>query len=162
MQRPSFLLLLVASAAACAAHPPHVASADQARADEAQIRASLAAWVQAFNGGDYARAATVWAPDLDGWSPDGPDDTYAAEQESTRRTPDPKAPRVEFALTVVEVIVSGDLAVVRDQWTQTVAPAGGAASKTTFRSFEVWRRQPDGSWKIARWIDGPTRPQGAS
>jgi hypothetical protein len=23
------------------------------------------------------------------------------------------------------------------------------------RSFEVWRRQPDRAWKIARWISAP-------
>jgi hypothetical protein len=23
------------------------------------------------------------------------------------------------------------------------------------RSFEVWRRQPDRTWKIARWISAP-------
>ena len=50
-------------------------------------------------------------------------------------------------------MVSGDLAVVRDIWTETVTPAKGAATRKAFRSIEVWRRQPDGNWRIARWID---------
>jgi ketosteroid isomerase-like protein len=130
-------------------------SPDRARADEAQIRAALADWVKSFNAGDYARAATIWAPDLVGWYPGGADDTYAEEVERARRPRDPDAPRVEYALTIVEVMVSGDLAVVRDEWTETVAPrAPGAPTKrTTFRSYEVWRRQADASWRIARWID---------
>ena len=119
---------------------------------EAQIRASLAGWVKAFNAGDLKGAAAVWAPDLEGWSPDGPDDTYALEQGyAAKATGQP--PAVVYALEIVEVMVSGDMAVVRDKWTESLR--ANPAKARTFRSFEVWRRQPDSSWKIARWIDGP-------
>lgn len=155
-----FLLPACASTAPCpvtpATAPPAAADDASARAAaaEAQIRASLADWVQAFNAGDYARAAKVWAPDLVGWYPGAPDDTYAKEQEGAQRPPDPAAPKIEFALEIVDVTVSGDMAVVRDRWTETVTPrSGGESKKQALRSFEVWRRQPDASWKISRWID---------
>jgi steroid delta-isomerase len=55
---------------------------------------------------------------------------------------------------VVEVMVSGDLAVVRDIWRMTRI-AGADTTVQVIRSFEVWRRQPDGRWRIARWISAP-------
>jgi hypothetical protein len=96
-------------------------------------------------------------------APRGADDTYALEQEAVREPIAPGGPRVEYALDIVEVMVSGDMAVVRDEWTEIVTPPPPAAvSKTKFRSFEIWRRQPDASWKIARWIDGPPQPVAAA
>ena len=122
--------------------------------DEAKIRAALARWVKSFNSGDLKAAAQVWAPDLDGWAPEGADDTFAQEQEYAAKASG-KLPGATYALQINEVIVSGDLAVCRDTWTET--PRADSAKARTFRSFEVWRRQPDGSWKIARWIDGPVK-----
>jgi ketosteroid isomerase-like protein len=61
-------------------------------------------------------------------------------------------------LTINEVIVDGSLAVVRDTWTQTTRQDSGPDKVATFRSYEVWRRQPNGTWKISRWIDGPMKP----
>jgi len=138
-----FLLLTALSAP--------VFAADNA-ASERAIRAALGHWVEAANKGDYAAALSVWAPDLVGWPPSGPDDTYAREAEGAKGPPGP--PAVTFALTINEVIVDGTLALVRDTWTQTAHTPGGD-SVSTFRSFEVWREQPDKSWKISRWLDGP-------
>jgi steroid delta-isomerase len=121
---------------------------------ETRIRGSLAAWVKAFNSGDLKAAASVWAPDLAGWAPEGLDDTYALEQEYAAKDSG-KPPSVIYSLEIVEVMVSGDMAVVRDKWTESLRENPSKAR--TFRSFEVWRRQPDGSWKIARWIDGPIK-----
>lgn len=122
--------------------------------DEAQIRTSLARWVSSFNKGDLAAASEVWAPDMIGWAPEGDDDTYAREKEFAQKAQG-KAPDATYALDINEVIVSGDLAVVRDTWTET--PRAKPSSARVFRSFELWRRQPDHSWKIARWIDGPVK-----
>jgi ketosteroid isomerase-like protein len=135
-----------------------LASADPATdnaAAEKQIRASLAKWVEAANRGDYRTASEVWAPDLIGWPPEGADDTYEREAASAKLPVKP--PKTTYALTINEVIVDGSLAVVRDTWTQTTKQAG-ADKVETFRSYEVWRRQPDSTWKISRWIDGPMMP----
>jgi ketosteroid isomerase-like protein len=125
----------------------------QAQQDEAVIRRSLADWAQAFNSGDYAKAARVWAPDMKGWG-DGGEDSYQREMDSARKTPKVAHPQYKYQLVIDEVMVSGDMAVVHDTWTG-IGPTGKA---TTFRSFEVWRRQPDKSWKISRWLDGPETP----
>jgi steroid delta-isomerase len=119
---------------------------------EATIRGKLAEWEKAYNAGDRQKTFEIWAPDLVGWYPGIPDVTYAQEKASLDR-PAPAGPRSTLHVQVVEVLASADLAVVRDIWTET--PPGGAASATTIPSFEVWRRQPDGGWKIARWISAP-------
>jgi steroid delta-isomerase len=158
-------LTAVALIAGCGAHPstaPSAPASSSAARDEAEIRHALADWVTAFNGGDYARAATVWAPDLIGWYPGAPDDTYADEQAAATRPREQGAPRVEYALAIDEVMVSGDLAVVRDTWTEVVRRKDAPARSRTFRSFEVWRRQADGHWRIARWIDSLPPSEGAA
>jgi ketosteroid isomerase-like protein len=141
----AFILL----AAVATVHAETSSNADA----EKQIRAALAAWTEAANRGDYKAASTVWAPDLIGWPPSGPDDTWQSEAEYAKLPAKP--PQTTYALTINEVIVDGSLAVVRDTWTQTTKQDAGPAKVETFRSFELWRRQPDHSWKISRWIDGP-------
>lgn len=141
----SSLLLLAGSAGA--------AEPTQAQRDEAVIRQDLADWLKAFNSGDYAAASQVWAPDMRGWG-EGMEDSYQHEMDSAKQTPKAANPKWRYALRIDEVMVEGDMAVVHDTWTET-APTG---KTRTFPSFEVWRRQPDKSWKISRWIDGASTP----
>lgn len=125
--------------------------------DEAQICRALQEWVVATNSGQRLRAARIWAKDLIGWYPGRPDDTYARVMEAARRL-DGVTPQVKTELTINEILVSGDLAVVRDTWTFTRQTATDS-TRSTLRGFEVWRKQSDGSWKISRWISAPEPPQ---
>jgi ketosteroid isomerase-like protein len=53
------------------------------------------------------------------------------------------APRIE------EVLVSGDLAVVRVVWTLHVSgPTPAEETVETENGVDVFRRQPDGAWRI--------------
>jgi ketosteroid isomerase-like protein len=127
------------------------------RAAEKDIRAALAQWTEAANKGDMKAALSVWAPDLIGWPADGPDDTYPLE---ARYANQPQGPlKTTYGLTINEVIVDGSLAVVRDTWTETTSQDSSPDKVATFRSYEVWRRQSDKTWKISRWIDGPSKLQ---
>jgi ketosteroid isomerase-like protein len=143
------LALLVTPCAIADAAAPHSVA-------EKQIRAALAEWVDAANRGDYRAALKVWAPDLIGWAPEGVDDTYAREAEAAKLPPE--APKTTYELTINEVIVDVSLAVVRDTWTARTKRDSGPDAIVTFRSYEVWRRQSDMTWKISRWIDGPALP----
>lgn len=154
MRIHAFVGLALLGAAAFA----HANAADNAAAEE-QIRAALKSWTEAANRQDWKTALQVWAPDLIGWAPQGADDTYPREAEFAAH---PQPSRSSYALTINEVIVDGSLAVARDTWVETTRQDSGPDTVNTFRSFEVWRRQPDRSWKISRWIDGPTMPQSAS
>jgi ketosteroid isomerase-like protein len=142
---PLAFTLLLASIARGAQTP------EEARA-EADIRQALAGWVEAANRGDWKAALKVWAPDLIGWYPGAPDDTYAREAENAARAGEA---RTKYELEIKEVIVAGSLAVVRDVWKFTTRRTAGEPTVETVKSFEVWRRQPDGAWRISRWISAP-------
>ncbi|MFL5460615.1 MAG: YybH family protein [Gemmatimonadales bacterium] len=122
-----------------------------------EIRATLADWVAAANRGDWKSASKVWAPDLVGWYPGQPDDSYAREMD---RVANPKlgSPKTHYEVEVVEVMASGRLAVVRDIWRFTTAAGKPDATTSVVRGFEVWAQQPDGSWRISRWISAPEPP----
>ena len=70
-----------------------------------------------------------------------------------RRSLDDSTRKFEYALAIKDVIVSGDMAVVRLVWTLS-ATAPGSATTTVTREpgLDVFREQPDGSWKIVRYI----------
>ena len=122
-----------------------------------EIHAALTDWVAAANRGDWKSASKVWAPDLVGWYPGQPDDTYAREMD---RVANPKlgSPKTHYEVEVVEVMVSGRLAVVRDIWRFTTAAGKPDATTSVVRGFEVWTQQPDSSWRISRWITAPEPP----
>ena len=142
---PLALTFLLASIARGAQTPQEIRA-------EADIRQALAGWVEAANRGDWKAALKVWAPDLIGWYPGSPDDTYAREAENAARAGEP---RTKYDLEIKEVLVAGSLAVVRDVWKFTTRRTPGEPTIETVKSFEVWRRQPDGAWRISRWISAP-------
>jgi ketosteroid isomerase-like protein len=47
---------------------------------------------------------------------------------------------------------SGDMAVVRLTWTSTVTGGTGGEVKSVEPGMDIFRRQPDGSWKIMRYM----------
>jgi len=120
----------------------------------ASIRATLSRWAEAATAQDHQTTMAVWAPDLIGWYPGQPDDTYEREATAAARPPDPRR-RVRTQVTVNEVLVSGRLAVVRDTWVVTQWQANPDSTVATIRGFEVWQPQPDGVWRITRWISAP-------
>ena len=120
--------------------------------DEAAIRARLADWAAAFNAGDAAGACDLFAPDLRYSLPDlaeGTRETLCANLARVLARPDPvlayAPPRIR------EVILAGDVAVVRLTWTLTTKAAGGRETALE-EGLDVFRRQPDGRWSIARFL----------
>ena len=58
-----------------------------------------------------------------------------------------------YSLAIKEILVAGDLAVVRLTWTLKVQRKGYARRHTSDEpGMDIFRRQPDGSWKISRYI----------
>ena len=57
---------------------------------------------------------------------------------------------------VHEIVVVGDVAVVRLTWTLTTQ-VNGAKDKTSEEGMDIFRRQPDGRWSIARFVAFTTR-----
>lgn len=51
----------------------------------------------------------------------------------------------------IETVIEGSLAYQRGTFTSTATPKGGGAARTVSGSFlRIYRRQPDGSWRMTR------------
>jgi len=145
------LLLSALSAAGVRAQTPAPAAAV-----EKQIRQSLADWMEATNHRQYDKANDVWAPGVVGWFPEaagfGMDEAYRVAGVAKGS----EKPYATYELTIEEILVGSDLAVVRDIWRETIHFSGtDATAARSIKSFEVWKPQPDGKWRITRWISAP-------
>jgi ketosteroid isomerase-like protein len=139
-----------------------LAADDDSAAVQNQIRVELEKWKLDFNAGDASQVCALFAPDLISNFRGQPEDTYnslCANMEAALTDP---AKTYHYDLEIKEILVSGDLAVVRLVWTLKVRPKDATASEVTTREpgMDIFRRQPDGSWKISRYMayesPGPT------
>ena len=139
--------------------PARAQTSEDRAAVERQIRQAIEAWRAAANRSDAAAnrsdaagQAKIWAAGVQGWFPSAPEFKNAAAFDGTV---DGNALRSTYTVTINEVLVSNDLAVVRDTWQETVHSPDGRMAHRVIQSFEVWQPQPGGEWKISRWISAP-------
>ena len=138
-----------------AARPAAELNPAAAAAAETEIRRALDDWLDAYGRQDQAGMARVWAPDVVGWYPGQPAWTYADVEKALNRPPSNDPTRPSIRLSIEEIMVSGDQAVVRDIWRFTRRFSSDSVLSLKVYGFEVWRQQPDGRWRIARWISAP-------
>jgi steroid delta-isomerase len=136
-------------------------TAARAEPPEAAVRAALETWTADFNAGRADAACALFAPDLRYDFRGFPERGYQAICDLLHRSLADRTRRYTYALDIRETLVAGDLAVVRLVWTLTVARAAGAAgagedgaAEAVSREpgMDVFRRQPDGAWRIIRYI----------
>jgi ketosteroid isomerase-like protein len=118
-----------------------------------EIRAAIMKWTADFNARNSRGICNLFAPDLrydyQGFPERGYQDVCGLLQRSLN---DPKK-RYSYSPNIKEIIVSGNLAVVRLTWTLTVKTEGVAGDITTEEpGMDVFGKQPDGSWKIIRYV----------
>lgn len=146
--KPPVLAPVLALALALAATP---VLADQ-DADAAAIRARLEAWRVAFNARDAEGACDLFAPDL-AYSVTG---LTAGTRETMCGNFARTMMRTDLLLRydppeIHEIVVAGDIAVVRLRWTLTTQTLAERLV-THEEGLDVFRRQPDGRWSIARFV----------
>jgi len=152
--RQCILPLAVIAAAVTVTAP---ARADSA-ADEAAIRQRLERWTAAFNAKDNAGACDLFAPDLVYSIQDVVNGRYETMCGNLAKILGRSDIWLHYAVPAIhEIIISGDVGVVRLTWTLTVR-RNGVSDTTTEEGMDVFRRQPDGRWSIARYIAFTTRP----
>jgi len=127
---------------------------------EDAIRARLQQWTKDFNAGNADAVCKLFAPDLRydfrGYPERGYDDICTLLHRSLRD----ESKRYAYTLDIREIIVSGDLAVVRLAWTLAVTLPTGQVVTSIEPGMDVLRKDADGEWKITRYIafDIPSRP----
>ncbi len=139
------LILLVSFAAEASAQTQH-------ERDVETLRAAILRSGEAFNAGDHAAMMAPVARDLVLTYPGIPDMGYDSLSAGYRRMADrPAGVTSRTVPTVEEILVSGDLAVIRVTWTTTVTETSPARSATRqMRDMQVWRREADGGWTFFR------------
>lgn len=120
--------------------------------DEALIRQRLLDWRDAFYARDAATSCDLFAPDLVYSVPEmihGTRQTMCANLERIFAKP---GVTLTYAEPVIhEIMVTGDIAIVRLTWT-LATEADGKTETTTEEGMDIFARQPDARWSIARFI----------
>jgi len=132
----------------------HLASAAPAEpAAEAEIRAALARWTDAFNARRGDEVCDLFAQDLIARYRGAPERGHDRQCRMLRDALADPGRRLHNALVVEEVLVFGDVAIARVVWTQTVRDtATGKETRTVEPGLDVFRREPDGRWRIFRYL----------
>jgi uncharacterized protein (TIGR02246 family) len=129
------------------------ASAQPADAAETAIRKALAQWTSDFNARDASRICDLFAKDLRYDYRGFPERDYEALCGLLHKSLADRTRQFVYSLDIREIIVSGDLAIVRLVWKLNVTlPGAASAVESKEPGLDVFRRQPDGSWKIVRYI----------
>lgn len=149
--RSALLALLPASAILDAQVP-----ARGRAADSAAIRGAIERGARGFERAQPDSILANYARDIILSYPGIPDQDYATLARGYGQLRN--RPANESATTTPtfdEILVSGDIAVVRLRWTTTIrsaATATTAAAESTryLRDLQVWRREADGEWRFIR------------
>jgi ketosteroid isomerase-like protein len=155
--RSLILLSFVTACAPVEAGPsPESIAADKAAVDA--VREREAAMLTA---GTFDSITSVYASDIDMMPPNEPAMAGAAAVQAwVQGMASQVAINAEYLTSEVEI--AGDWAIDRYTARLTITPkAGGEPMTENIKGFHILRRQPDGTWKIARdtWnTDAPPPP----
>jgi ketosteroid isomerase-like protein len=131
---------------------------------EVAIRSALAQWTQDFNNRNAEKACSLFAQDLRYDFRGYPERDYRDICDRIQRSLGDASKTYSYDLDVRETIVSGDIAVVRLVWKLTVTLPNGQQVVSVEPGMDVFRKEPDGAWKIIRYIayEAPERPTAPS
>jgi ketosteroid isomerase-like protein len=141
-------LLVTLLLARIGANAPAAAADDAA---QAQIRTALTLWMDDFNAGRADKVCGLFAPDLRANVRGVPERDYGALCDLLQRSLADRSRHYAYALDIKEISVWGEVAVVRLVWTLTVNQ-NGADTLSVEPGMDIFARQPDGTWKITRFM----------
>ena len=129
----------------------HIAAA-QPTDPVAEIRAALTRWTEDFNAGNKDKVCAIFAPDLRYDYRGFPERGFADVCATLQRSLSDPATRYSYALVIKEILVGGELGIVRLVWSLKITDRNGREAVSEEPGMDVFRRQPDGNWKIIRYI----------
>ena len=148
-------LVAVASLAACAASPPKRPSTAD---DEAAIAAFNQRYLKAINDGDSATLASLTTNEHIMIMPGRPP-LVGKEANDAANARVAQSAKIEEAWSPEETFISGDLAYQRGTFTVAATPrAGGATTHSRGNFLRIYKRQPDGSWRMVRDMFNSDQP----
>jgi steroid delta-isomerase len=120
---------------------------------EAEIRGALTRWTADFNAGRIDKVCDIFAPSLIADVDDVGQRDFAAQCRVLRTALGDSELSLSYALDIKEVLVEGDMAVVRLVWVLTtqIKPTG-KVSTSTDQGLDVFGKGSDGSWRIIRYM----------
>jgi steroid delta-isomerase len=123
-------------------------------ADDAamEVKSALTRWMADFNAGKTERICDLFAPDVRADFRGYPTRDHQAVCDLLIKSLTDKTRVFSYALDIKEVLMLGDVAVVRLVWTLTIKEKDGREFKSVEPGMDVFRRQADGSWKIVRYM----------
>lgn len=136
-----------------------LAGAPRAQEAEAEVRARIEAWADAFNRGAPDAVCEIYSKDLVSVWRGSPDGGRAEACARIAEALSDKTADLTYSPEIEEIIVaeSGDLAVARVTWTLGVERAGAVATSQE-RGMDVFRREADGAWRMLRSLAFSTEP----
>lgn len=127
---------------------------DTRKADEAAIRAASAEWSKAAQARDLDKSVSYYAEDAADFIDKG---ALVKGKNSIRLAWKdilaPTAPTLSFTTSYVEVARSGDLAYEYGTYDLVTEVKKGKPKDEKGKYVTVWKKQPDGSWKVVADID---------
>ena len=142
--RPALMVVALAISSAAAQ------SADPA---EAAIRAALLQWTADFNARRSVQICDLFASDLRYDYRGQPERGYREICDLLQKSLSDPTRRYNYSPEIKEIIVSGDIGVMRLIWTLSVTSEGQTGAIISKEpGLDVFRREPDGHWKIIRYM----------
>ncbi|MFC3227626.1 YybH family protein [Marinibaculum pumilum] len=128
------------------------AQADGA-ADRDAIRKRLEDWTADFNAGRADRVCDLFAPDLRANYRGQPEKRFGTLCPALKDALADERLAYRYELDLHEILVDQDMAAVRLTWHLTVTDrASGTSEHSSDVGLDIFRRQPNGTWRIARFI----------
>ena len=124
-----------------------------------KIRAGLINWKDQFNARDARAICDLFAPDVVAVFQGQPVRNFDQLCGLLRTSLSDAKRGYHYDLNIQDVYASGDLGAVRLIWTLKVADSNGTLIETSVEpGIDIFQRQPDGKWKIARYLSFAEKP----
>ncbi len=117
--------------------------------DAADIRARLEQWTEDFNAKRVEGVCDLFSKELLSTVRGQGDTDYATRCDILTRSLGDPARQYHYELDIHEIIVEGDLAVVRLTWTLFITPLNVTSVEP---GIDVLRKEADGKWRIIRYL----------
>ena len=117
--------------------------------DVDDIRARLEQWTDAFNAGRKDAVCDLFSAEAISEYRGQPERHYEEICSLLQHSIDDPARDFHYELDLREIIVEGDLAVVRLTWTLFITPLNITSVEP---GMDIFRRESDGKWRIIRYL----------